>query len=422
MHHRRLRRLSGLVALAASALATPLAASDRQPDSYGDLPAAVASSSDAAELDRRALARIANPPLGLPAVPVPEGNPPTTAKIRLGRKLLFDRRLSRNGTMSCAMCHVPEQGFTNNELKTAVGIEGKSLLRNAPTLLNTAYAAPFFHDGREPELDLQPFDVFLHPDEMAAPSLGAVVAKVRALPDYQPFFQEAFGGPATVDSIGQAIGTYARTLLSGNSPFDRWYFGGESDAMSATAKRGFRLFAGKANCATCHTIETGAALFTDHRFHDTSLGRHNSMVESRSTEPVKVELAPGVYTHLERSAVASVGEPRANDLGRYEVTLEPADRWLFKTPTLRNVALTAPYMHDGSFSTLRVVVEFYDQGGFPHDGLDPQIEPLGLDDGEIDDLVAFLQSLTGDNLEELIRDARSQRIGNPGAAAGEAVD
>ena len=365
------------------------------------------------DLDQRSLSRIHNPPLGLPPVPFPATNSPTIPKIRLGRKLFLDRWLSHNGTLSCAMCHVPEQGFTVNEIQTAVGNQGKTLRRNAPTLLNVAYAAPFFHDGREPELDLQPFDVFLNPDEMAAPSLGALVDKVRSLPDYAPLFEEAFQEPPTVRHIGQAIGTYLRTLLSANSLFDRWYFE-EEETLNDAAQRGFSLFTGKASCVMCHTISHDHTLFADQRFHDTGLGWFNSIGKPTATEPVAVQLAPGVKASLERSMVESVGEAPANDLGRYEVTRDPADRWLFKTPTLRNVAVTAPYMHDGSFSTLREVVEFYNRGAHRHDGLDPLLGVLGLDKREVGEVVAFLESLTGDNIEELVLDARSERIGNPG--------
>ena len=368
--------------------------------------------------DRRALLRIQQPPLGLPPVPFPPTNPPTVPRIRLGRKLFLDRRLSNNGTLSCAMCHVPEQGFTVNEVRTAVGNEGTTLRRNAPTLLNVAYAGPFFHDGREPDLDLQAFDVFLNPDEMAAPSLGALVGKLRALEDYAPLFEEAFQESPTVENIGQAIGTYMRTLLCAGSPFDRWHFQKEEKAWTAAAREGFRLFTGRARCVTCHSIGVDHALFTDHRFHDTGLGWYNSVGRGTITEPVTVELAPGVVTRLERSAVESVGERPAGDLGRYEVTHDPADRWLFKTPTLRNVSLTGPYMHDGSFSTLREVVEYYNRGGHHHAGLDSALRLLDLEEAEIEQLVAFLESLTGGNLDELIRDARSERAGNPGDRAG----
>ena len=178
MKPRASRTRSGCLFVASLALAAGVLAPASR-DRAGDL------TRDAADdRDRRSLARVQSPPLGLPPVPVPESNPVSIASVRLGRKLFLDRRLSRNGTLSCAMCHVPEQGFTVNEILTAVGNEGKSLRRNSPGLLNVAYAGPFFHDGREPDLDLLPFDVFLNPDEMAAPSLGASVARVASLPGY----------------------------------------------------------------------------------------------------------------------------------------------------------------------------------------------------------------------------------------------
>jgi cytochrome c peroxidase len=364
--------------------------------------------------DLRALARIEQPPLGLPAVPVDPDDPPTVEKIALGRKLFSDRRLSVNGTLSCAMCHVPEQGFAVNESRTAVGFEGKTLRRNSPTLLNVAFAGPFFHDGREPDLALQPIDVLTNPDEMALPSLGAVAARVQTLDPYDELFELAFAGPPTVWAIGKALAAYLQTLVSANSPFDRWHFGGDGEAMSESAIRGFELFTGDAGCVRCHTIADDHALFRDGAFHDTGLGRAASMARSTRREPVQVELAPGVLVPVERSVVQSVGDPVPNDLGRYEVTGDRADRWRFKTPSLRNVALTAPYMHDGSLSTLRQVVEFYRRGGHPHPDIDPMIRPLDLDDDEVGDLVAFLESLTGDNVEELVRDARSEAAGNFG--------
>jgi cytochrome c peroxidase len=366
--------------------------------------------------DARAVRRIESPPIGLPQVPIPPDNPPTAAKIRLGRKLFLDRRLSRNGTLSCAMCHVPEQGFTVNELRTAVGFEGKSLRRNASTLLNVAYVGPLFHDGREPTLEMQPFDVFLNPDEMAAPSLGAVVAAVGALPDYPPLFRAAFGAPPSAERIGAALATYVRSLVSGGSPFDRWRYGGEPGALGTAARRGFDLFAGRAGCVGCHAIGERSALFTDNRFHDTGVAWYQTEILRNGTEEVRVELAPDVTTVLPHAAVVSVGAPPPADLGRYEVTGDPADRWRIRTPTLRNVALTAPYMHDGSFSTLGEVVAFYDRGALPHEGLDPALRPLGLGEGERDDLVEFLKSLTGGNIDELIRDVRSEAVGDPGGA------
>jgi cytochrome c peroxidase len=334
------------------------------------------------------------------------------AKIRLGRKLFFDRRLSRNNTMSCAMCHVPEQGFTVNELAQAVGIEGRSLRRNAPTLLNVAYMSPLFHDGRETSLETQVISPLLAPNEMANPSMGYLVEKIRQLDDYAGMFAQAFQRGPSVETIGQALASYERTLLAANSPFDRWYYGKQPDALSPQAQAGFRLFTGKAGCVTCHPISAHAALFTDQAFHNTGLGWYNDMVPARRAAPTRVQLAPGVFTAVAPEVIASVSEPPQADLGRYEVTRAPADRWRYKTPTLRNVALTAPYMHDGSFSTLAEVIQFYNRGGYPHAFLDPLIRPLHLTDTEVATLVAFLESLTSDNMVELIADARSMGIGN----------
>ena len=415
---------SRVVAVRCVASALIIAAVGAQPTVAGDGKSRAASSDSAAvphtvpspveDADLKALARMARPPLGLPPAPIPEGNPPTLAKVRLGRALFLDRRLSVNGTLSCAMCHMPEQGFAVNEIQTAVGHEGASLRRNAPTLLNVAHTGPFFHDGREPDLDLQPLDVLLNPDEMAMPSLGALESRVRELPPYDRLFTEAFDSRPTVEAIGKALGTYLRTLLAADSPFDRWHFGGDEGALDEAAKRGFATFTTRAGCVKCHFIEAGHALFMDGSFHDTGLGRYNSVVRSSIRKPVMVELGPGLIVPMDGVAVRSVGSPPANDLGRYEVTGDPADRWHFKTPGLRNVAVTAPYMHDGSLGTLREVVEFYRKGGFPHDGIDPLIRPLDLAPNEVDDLVRFLESLTAGNLDELVRDARSEEVRNPG--------
>ena len=366
----------------------------------------------ATAFDHQALARAATPPLGLPPVPVPTDNPLTVAKLRLGRKLFFDRRLSFNSTMSCAMCHVPEQGFTVNELAQAVGIAGRSLRRNAPTLFNVAYMRTLFHDGRETSLETQVISPMLARIEMANPSMGYLVEKITRLDDYAVLFEQAFQRGPSVETIGQALASYERTLLAANSPFDRWYYGKQPEALSPQAQTGFRLFMGKAQCVTCHPITDQYALFTDQAFHNTGVGWYNSMVRSKRAAPTRVELAPGVFTELAPEVIASVGDPPQPDLGRYEVTLAPTDRWRYKTPSLRNVALTAPYMHDGSLSTLEEVVRFYNRGGQPHAFLDPLIRPLHLTDKDIAALVAFLESLTGTNIAALIADARSVRIGN----------
>jgi cytochrome c peroxidase len=367
-----------------------------------------------AERNALALERIDKPSLGLPPAPFPENNPPTTAKIRLGRKLFLDRRLSHNGTISCAMCHVPEQGFSVNEIATAVGNEGKSLRRNAPTLLNVAFMGPIFHDGRETSLETQVISPLLDAEEMGNPSIGYLIERIRRMDDYDGMFESAFGRKASIETLGQAIATYQRTLISANSAFDRWYIDGESDALTEEEKEGFNLFTGRAGCVKCHTVTREYVLFHDQSFHDTGVGWYKSMIQPAEGRSVRVRLAPGVFTTISREVVDSVGLPGKKDLGRYEITRDPADLLRFKTPTLRNIALTAPYMHDGSLSTLPEVVAFYNRGGYPHDNLDPLIKPLGLSDEEMDALVTFLHSLTGNNLRDLVEDARSEIIGNPG--------
>lgn len=351
------------------------------------------------------------PPLGLPPVPVPEDNPLTAEGVSLGRMLFFDRRLSLNDTVSCAMCHIPEQGFSNTEIATAVGIEGRSVRRNAPTLYNVAYATSLFHDGRETNLETQIWSPILAPNEMAAPSVGWLVNKVRNLPEYQGRFEQAFGRPASMELIGKAIASYERTLVSGRSPFDRWYFGQEKGVLSPEAQRGFALFTGKAKCAACHAVADRHALFTDNKMHGTGLGWHRAM--HTAPERQRVQVAPGVAIDVDRSVIDAVSEVPATDLGRYEVTQDPADRWAYKTPNLRNVALTAPYMHDGSLDSLEAVVDFYDRGGYPGPFTDALIGPLHLTADQKGALVAFLNSLTGDNVAELVADAFAAPIGDP---------
>jgi cytochrome c peroxidase len=376
------------------------------------LAAAVPAQADPTAVDAAALSRMAQPPLGLPPVPLPADNPPSAAKIALGRKLFFDRRLSHNGTMSCAMYHVPEQGFTNNELATPIGVEGRGLRRNAPTILNVAYQQPVFHDGRETALETQVISPLLARDEMANPSIGYVITKIAALSDYAGLFERAFGGGPTIGRLGQAIASWERSLLAADAPFDRWYYGGETAALSERQRQGYALFIGKAGCVQCHLIGEDAALFMDGAFHNTGLGYHADQVAARATAPVPVEIAPGRIVMVDRKAVESVGLPPRTDLGRHEVTLNPADLWRFKTPSLRNVALTAPYMHDGSLRSLEAVVRFYDRGGVSHEALDPMIRPLGLGEDEVAALVAFLESLTSPDVGALIADARSVPVGN----------
>ena len=356
-----------------------------------------------------------NPPLGLPAVAIPADNPITPEKIDLGRKLFFDKRLSINNTISCASCHIPEQGFTNNEISTAVGVEGRSVLRNAPTIFNAAYQEHLFLDGREISLENQVWQPLTTRAEMAAPSIGYVINKIRRMKDYDGLFEAAFGnrGP-DISTIGQALASYQRTLLSGDSPFDRWFFNGQQDAISESAKRGFAVFAGKGQCVICHRINEDHALFVDHDFHNTGLGYAVSTGKKLANKPktTRVQLAPGIFAEISQSAIDAVSRHKnANDLGLYRITENPNDRWKFRTQTLRNIALTAPYMHNGQFGTLREVIEFYDQGGIPNELLSKFIRPLGLLETEKQDLETFLLTLTGSNVPEIVADSFAAEIG-----------
>ncbi|MGB5736530.1 MAG: cytochrome c peroxidase [Thiohalocapsa sp.] len=349
--------------------------------------------------------------LGLPPVPVPADNPLTQERVALGRKLFFDRRLSLNDTFSCAMCHIPEQGFTSNEMATAVGFEGRSVRRNSPSLYNVAYARVLFHDGREETLEQQVWAPLLARNEMANPSVGAVLKKLRKIPDYAGRFEAVFDGRGPgMETLGQALAAYQRTLVSGNSPFDRWHFGGDETALDAAAKRGFALFTGEAGCVSCHSVGKDQALFTDHQLHNTGLGYQASM----GIRPPKkrVTLAPGVFVDVDWDIIDDVGEAPPSDLGLYEITQDPNDRWKYRTPSLRNVALSAPYMHDGSLGSLEDVVRFYDHGGVPNPLLDPRLRPLGLSDQEVGDLVAFMRSLTGGNVDTLVSDAFAAPVGD----------
>lgn len=350
------------------------------------------------------------PPLGLPSVLIPASNPLTVQKVDLGRRLFMDRRLSHNNTMSCAMCHVPEQGFTSYELSTSIGMQGRSLRRNAPTILNIAYHRSLFHEGRELHLEDQAWGPLLSKAEMDMPSIGYVVEKVRLLPEYKGLFEAAFGGPVTAERIGQALSSWQRTMVSGNSRFDRWYYGGQKNALNSQEQRGFQLFMGKGRCASCHLVGDKSALFTDHKFHNTGLGWERTMHPERSS--YKVQLAPGVFVQVKGSLLKSFEPPQA-DVGRYEVTLDPKDRWAFKTPILRNVSLTHPYMHDGSLATLEDVVEFYDKGGIDNENKSPLLQPLKLNKEEKAALVDFMKTLTGDNVNAAIRNARSAPASPP---------
>ena len=304
-------------------------------------------------------------PLGLPPVPIPADNPPTVETIALGRKLFYDPRLSKDNSLSCASCHNPNIGFTDGRA-IAQGVGGVIGIRNAPTLLNAAYSPLQFWDGRASSLEAQSAFPIANPVEMNQPH-DVSVSKIRKDPAYQAEFARAFGpGPVTLSLIEKSLASFERTLLSGNSPFDQYQYGGNKQALSPAAIRGLAIFKdpNRGNCAVCHTIEDRYALFTNGTFHNIGAGVN--------------------------------AEGAMNDLGRFDQTKIQAEKGKFKTPTLRNVALTAPYMHDGSLKTLDDVVDFYAGGGNSNPYLDKDIKPLHLSAQDRADLVAFLESLTGE--------------------------
>jgi len=346
---------------------------------------------------------LADPALGLPPSPISRGD--TQATVELGRKIFMDRRLSRNGTMSCGMCHIPEQGFTANEMATAIGIEGRSLRRNAPTILNVVWQRWLFHDGRETSLERQVWSPLLASDEMGNASREAVVERVNALPDYAAPFQRAFPGHGvTEDTIASALASYERALTSTDSRFDRWFFAGDGTTLNASERAGFDLFRGKAGCVACHSADFQHAPFTDQSFHNTGVGWLRAKAGDRL---LSVPLGAGETAEVSSAEMAAVFGVNVRDEGRFEVTGRAQDRWAYKTPSLRNVALTAPYMHDGSIATLRQVIEFYDRGGIANPGRDPLLRPLGLNDEEKQALESFLRTLTGANATQLAAEARA---------------
>src|ERR1700733_11256756 len=303
-------------------------------------------------------------PLGLPPVPIPADNPPTAETIALGRKLFYDMRLSKDNTVSCASCHNPNLAFTDGR-PLARGVGGMLGIRNAPTLLNAAYSPLQFWDGRAKSLEEQSAAPIENPLEMDQKH-EVSVSKIGKDPAYQAEFAQAFGpGKVTLQKIQKSLASFERTLLSGNSPFDQYQYGGNKQALSPTAIRGLAIFndPNRGNCAVCHTINAHYALFTDGKFHNTGAGVNGA----------------GDFT----------------DLGRFNSTKIVTTKGEFKTPTLRDIALSAPYMHDGSLKTLHDVVDFYAGGGNSNPYLDKDIKSLHLSAQDRADLVAFLESLTG---------------------------
>jgi cytochrome c peroxidase len=303
-------------------------------------------------------------PLGLPPVPIPPENPPTAQTIALGRLLFYDRRLSKDDTIACASCHMPTLSFTDGS-KISRGVGGMGGVRNAPSVVNAAYLPLQFWDGRAASLEQQAAAPIANPVEMNQPH-DVSVGKLAKDPDYQQLFNQAFGpGGVTLERIENSIASFERTVLSGNSAFDRYQFGGDKSALTASQIRGLQIFTdpNKGNCSACHLVNDKYALFTDGKAHNIGVGAGDA----------------ATFT----------------DLGRFEQTKADADRGAFITPMLRDVARTAPYMHDGSLKTLKDVVDFYAGGGNSNPYLDKQIKAIKLTAQDRQDLVAFLQSLSG---------------------------
>jgi cytochrome c peroxidase len=345
------------------------------------------------------VAAAAAQPLGLPPVPIPADNPQTPDKIALGDKLFNDKRFSSTGEVSCATCHDPAKGFTDSPLVVSEGINKLRGTRNAPTVINSAYFKLFFWDGRSLDMEDQAQHPIVNPVEMGLVNHDPVLKIVRTDPDYSARFKKVFnkeGQQITMKEVQQAIASFERTIVSGDSPFDRWHYGGDEKAVSEQVKRGFDVFLNKGRCVSCHTMEQDYALFTDNRFHNIGVGINRIQDEVPKFAPAFLT-AKAAGTDVDKAVLTN---PKASELGRFAVTETLDELGAFKTSTLRNVAVTAPFMHDGSLKTLRDVVEHYNNGGITNkndrvnDFLSGGIRPLNLTDDEISDLVAFLESLT----------------------------
>ena len=302
-------------------------------------------------------------PLGLEetAVVIPADNPLTVQKVELGRTLFFDKRLSNDDTIACANCHLAQFAFTDAQ-PVATGIHGQKGERSAPASINRVFSSAQFWDGRAATLEAQSIGPFTNPIEHGFVNYDIMIAKMKKIPGYNTLFLQVFGEDITIGNVGKAIASFQRTILSGNSPADRFDQGGEAGAISAGAQRGLLLFREKARCTKCHS----GFNFTDEKFHNAGIGWDDNKV----------------------------------DLGRYMVTKNPEDIGAFKTPTLREIARSAPYMHDGRFKTLDDVVNFYNKGGVKNPHQDPLILPLELTKEEKQDLVQFLRTLNGEGWQK----------------------
>ncbi|WP_036300805.1 cytochrome-c peroxidase [Methylomarinum vadi] len=325
--------------------------------------------------------------LGLPPLEIPADNPQTADKIALGRDFFHDGRFSSDGSISCASCHRPDRAFSDG-LSVAEGIAGQRGLRNTPTIINAAFYRSLFHDGRAASLEQQALGPLLNPIEHGLKNREQILAVVKRDSDYRRRLMRVFAiteQQITARHVAKAIASYERTQIAGNSPFDRYYFGRDRSRLTTSAARGLLVFRRKGNCANCHEISMNHALFSDNRFYNIGIG-------SKQLSPVIDEFVEALRQGKNSEQYPLTAKQRA-ELGRFNVTKVVADIGKFKTPSLRNVALTAPYMHDGSLQTLEEVVDYYDKGGNNNRFQDPAIFPLHLTEREKADLIAFLHSL-----------------------------
>jgi cytochrome c peroxidase len=322
---------------------------------------------------------------------IPPDNPQTPEKISLGQKLFFDRRLSVDGTVSCSTCHEPAFAFTERK-PTSVGIKGRVGQRNAPTVLNALYNKTQFWDGRVKTLEEQAALPIVNFVEMGQPNLDAAVAQIAAVGEYRQAFRAVFGRSLNGPDVLRAIASYERTQLSFDSPFDH-FIAGDKNAIDESAKRGWELFNTQARCNKCHALtdtQRDVTVFTDNDFHNIGIGiiRHNVVALARQAEQL---IKSGDTVAIDRAAI----QTDMSALGRFLITKKEKDIASFKTPDIRNVLVTAPYFHDGSQETLWDVIDHYNKGdGLQNPYLDEDIQPLALTESEIDDLVAFMASLT----------------------------
>ena len=337
-------------------------------------------------------------PAALTKSVIPPGSPLTPAMVSLGEQLFFENRLSDDDTVSCATCHNPARAFTDGR-PVSIGIGGRAGQRNAPTVLNALYNKTQFWDGRVDTLEQQAALPITNPFEMGSASVGDAVAKIAGDQEYGRQFMRAFGRGVNERDMLSAIATYERALVSFDSPFDH-FIAGEKNAISDSAKHGWELFNVKARCNLCHALtdnQRDVTVFTDNDFHNIGIGiiRHPVVPLAHRAER---DLTQGHLQDVDRAAISS----ELSVLGRFLVTHKESDLASFKTPDLRNILMTAPYFHDGSQETLWDVVDHYNKGdGISDPWLDEDIQPLALTELEIDDLVAFLSSLTSPQYKDL---------------------